>query len=532
MKKILIILIAILYSAAGLLAQIKIKEIPHSFNMKNKVLDISSLPLFIMDTFDIEAYRISIKNNKTLRFAKSFDVNIDIKKNGLKEIVDSGVIWRLAVKSAKAFSLNLIFSEFLLEKGTRLHLYNPDKTFILGAYSEKNNPIISESKNTIFAIQPINGDEIIVELFEPFYNTNTLCIIGKINHDVVGFAGGTFGSSCSDQVDVICSEGDNWRKEINSACFLIINGMDACSAALINNTEEDGKALILTANHCYDFDPPQTDEQIAAAVSSTIVVFNYDSPWCNGSVGINTNTVSGAALRAKSRNTDFLLMEANNIIPTSYYPYHAGWNRTSGPFPNGVVIHHPSIDVKKIATHSQQPVNSLCMNTTLPSGVVTLNVNFWGITAYDVTTNGHSRTEPGSSGSPLFDPKKRIIGQLFGPGVCLSSFCTNHEGETNSTTNFGSFGKLSISWDGLGTSSTRLKDWLNPNIIPAPIEFLGLRYIRYHTVNHDAWFTGDVVKFHDVNILTGYDVTVTEIQNRFEATGTFDIPTGVVFNVF
>jgi hypothetical protein len=60
-------------------------------------------------------------------------------------------------------------------------------------------------------------------------------------------------------------------------------------------------------------------------------------------------------------------------------------------------------------------------------------------------------TEPGSSGSPLFDQAHRVIGQLHGGFAS----CTSQEADW--------YGKFSVSWNGGGTSSTRLSDWLDPD---------------------------------------------------------------------
>ena len=62
-------------------------------------------------------------------------------------------------------------------------------------------------------------------------------------------------------------------------------------------------------------------------------------------------------------------------------------------------------------------------------------------------------SEGGSSGSPLFDPDGRIIGQLYGG----SSECTGLS--DNGAADI--YGRVDKSWNGAGTSSTRLSDWLD-----------------------------------------------------------------------
>jgi hypothetical protein len=61
-------------------------------------------------------------------------------------------------------------------------------------------------------------------------------------------------------------------------------------------------------------------------------------------------------------------------------------------------------------------------------------------------------TEPGSSGSPLYNPAGRYIGQLHGgPSVCGAT------GDNLSDY----YGRFSLSWTGGGTDSTRLSNWLD-----------------------------------------------------------------------
>ncbi|MEO8277178.1 MAG: hypothetical protein ABI639_13265, partial [Thermoanaerobaculia bacterium] len=61
-------------------------------------------------------------------------------------------------------------------------------------------------------------------------------------------------------------------------------------------------------------------------------------------------------------------------------------------------------------------------------------------------------TEPGSSGSPLFDSNRRFIGQLHGG----ASAC----GQTGDNLS-DMYGRVSVSWTGGGTDSTRLSNWLD-----------------------------------------------------------------------
>ena len=89
-----------------------------------------------------------------------------------------------------------------------------------------------------------------------------------------------------------------------------------------------------------------------------------------------------------------------------------------------------------------------------------LNANYWQV-AWAATTNGHSVTEGGSSGSPLFNSSGNITGQLYG-GSSIN--CTDPANDP------GVYGKFSISWDSGAIAQRRLKDWLDPtNVSPTSL---------------------------------------------------------------
>ena len=74
----------------------------------------------------------------------------------------------------------------------------------------------------------------------------------------------------------------------------------------------------------------------------------------------------------------------------------------------------------------------------------------------------HSIMEPGSSGSPLINSQRKVIGQLLGPGnlqLCPEHLCGN-----NPELQRVSYGKFSVSWTGNGATDSRrrLRDWLDP----------------------------------------------------------------------
>ena len=71
-------------------------------------------------------------------------------------------------------------------------------------------------------------------------------------------------------------------------------------------------------------------------------------------------------------------------------------------------------------------------------------------------------TEGGSSGSPLFNQNGHIIGELFAGQAACNGLSDNND--------FDIYGRFATAWDG-ATSSTRLKDWLDPlNLNPPTLD--------------------------------------------------------------
>ena len=135
-----------------------------------------------------------------------------------------------------------------------------------------------------------------------------------------------------------------------------------------------------------------------------------------------------------------------NPIPGTYGLYFNGWNRGEGTTqPNGAFIHHPSGDIKKISIDSKQ------------LAVYPAQISWGGIFGTSLS-NTHWKVnpdygifQPGSSGCPLFDPNKRIVGQLHGGVISQNDPC-------NIVAAY--FGRFNQSFNG-NTPDTRLSDWLD-----------------------------------------------------------------------
>jgi hypothetical protein len=188
----------------------------------------------------------------------------------------------------------------------------------------------------------------------------------------------------------------------------------------------------MTAHHCG-----------TTGTASWVFVFNYESPNCSNTNVAQNQVVSGATLLATNTKSDFSLLKLNSKVPLSYHPFFAGWN-ISNTLPDSVVgIHHPEGDIKKISFAYNQCYDS--------SYTDTYTALCWNIKHWD---NGV--TEPGSSGSPLYNKYHQFVGQLFGG----PSYCGCDDTDKNDY-----YGKFSTSWNADTAIHAQAKHWLDPQNI-------------------------------------------------------------------
>ena len=222
---------------------------------------------------------------------------------------------------------------------------------------------------------------------------------------------------------------------------------------MLNNTAQNYRPFILTAFHCIDIGIPniQNDRDENDGVlepyeieesEGWLVRFGFKHTSCEGSTIGNVYTFDDTEFRAAWHPTDFALVELQDDIlrdePSVGQKVWLGKDQT-GNIPSTVTcIHHPAGDVMKYTYDGESP------SITNFGGT---NNSHWFVDDWDI-----GNTEGGSSGSPLFDQNKRVIGQDHaGDGKPI---CDEDKGTY--------FGSLSLSWDGGGDSTTQLSCWLIP----------------------------------------------------------------------
>ena len=441
MKKLLPICIAVVLCVFGtrVMAQMSYGGEPQSF----KHTLSQNIPTVEIEALDVEsllAEDASIEGKShPLRIGVTKDVMYTNYNSGRIDLLpDGSKIWRLMFHMEGATFTSMNFSTFEIPNGAELFLYTPDRETVIGKFTNANL-----MEDGTFYPQEMPGDEIIVEYYEPANAAFAgKLVIDQISQGYYDFfhiyekdvEGGLGNAEGTCHPNAICYDAE-WHDQIQSVvCYTMTSGgyVYMCSGAMVNNTARDGKQYLLSANHCYE-------------AGSWKFYFNYQATTCNGTNGSTIKTATGYTLKAKDNgdsSSDFMLVEITGTINPNFNVFLAGWtNATTTPTnPTSCgAIHHPGGDIKKFS----KPQN-------INNGSLGGYPKFW--LANWATATG--ATEQGSSGSPLFNKDKLIVGQLYAG----SSSCTNPTG-------WDLYGKLSNSWTNNNTNdnSKKLKPWLDPN---------------------------------------------------------------------
>tara|TARA_B110000285_G_scaffold37937_2_gene41123 strand:- start:937 stop:4353 length:3417 start_codon:yes stop_codon:yes gene_type:complete len=463
MKKLLIICFSGLISGA-LLGQTTNLGEPTSWN--GKLLGINSFNSHTMTGFDRAAVDAQdaihdAAKDAPWQFGYKYNTDFNLSNSGTWVNLPNGDrLWRIGFKCEGAMTVNLLMENFYIPQGAFMHLYDVNHTNVIGAFTSRNN-----SPAGLLGTELVHGEHVILEYYEPANVTGQghLTVssvvhgyrsLDRIQADLTKALNGS--GDCN--IDVNCPLGAGWDDQIRSVAMIVVNGSGICTGALINNTCDDGIPYFLTADHClggasaganlnwafrFNWQSPPGTESCATTAGSTDPGAPYDQ------------TAYGATVLVQGTEADHALLQINNMTLTdaqTWNAFYAGWNNDDTENAVNLVtgIHHPSGDVKKI-----------CQADDGTGGGI-IHANNAGAATWEIDLWEEGVTEPGSSGSPLFDQNGRIIGQLYGG----SAACT---GTTSAGYDY--YGRLGVSWGlGIGTylapascGSTTTNDGWDPN---------------------------------------------------------------------
>ncbi|MDF1574372.1 MAG: trypsin-like peptidase domain-containing protein [Bacteroidales bacterium] len=423
-----------------------------------------------VDPLEIEAEKElnRISHSKPLRFAVERPVNLTPETHGSWSHEAGLLVWRVHILSPEAYSLGLVFADYELMPGVKLFVYDPFMKEVKGAFTSGNN-----KPSRIMPVGHIQGEELLIEMQVPegMHNYGDL-ELESLSHAFLktGFQSseaddcpaGEFGCSQKCEIDVNCTEGDDWWR-VKPSVVRIYTTNFFCTGVLVNNTSYDGTPYVITAEHCLN-------SQYYA--DRSVFQFNYESAACFGENGPLDMSLEGATMIAHGDSIDFSLIELAHTPPPSYGVYYAGWDRTRFQTNSTVTLHHPFGDVKKISLDEDIPSIPLQPGDVPYSGLEDYHYfSFWWVKQWDVGS-----TEGGSSGGPLFNQARRVIGILSGGNAaCGDSIDYNYEtGRTiyNPAPNYDDyFTQFGMAWDYEASKGNALKPWLDP--VNSGVEVLG-----------------------------------------------------------
>ena len=377
-------------------------------------------PLDVMALHDKEI--ASEKKGEAPRFAVPHKVSIkpSWEKSG------NGYSWTHQVTAPNAVSLNFGFSKFYLPEGAEMNIYSADRSQFIRTFTAQDNNAAKELWTPI-----IMSDDVVIEVTA----SSEVASEVEIELSQVGQGFRTFGQSTlksgSCNIDVACSESKGWENEVNSVGVISTGGSTFCTGFMVNNTANDKSPFFMTAAHC----------RITAATAPTLVVYwNYQTSKCGGARdGKMTDFQTGSVHLASGAKSDFTLVKLNSAPKAEWNVNFAGWDASGAVGTSAVAIHHPNVDEKSISFENDSTVLASYGGDSSPGDSTHVKIPDWD----------KGTTEPGSSGSPLFDKNHRVIGQLHGGGAACGNDLPDY------------YGRLHTSWKGDGTKAGSLKDHLD-----------------------------------------------------------------------
>lgn len=352
-----------------------------------------------------------------------------------KELADGSRVWVGRFFSAGSLGTRLHFQNVKLPAGTVLIAYdraNPqlvegpfDDAYLAGRDS--------------FWSSTVFGEDVMVEAHVPSGAALPEFDVAELTHQYTGL--GTESSAKNAgacEIDFAChlAEWGQTGSAVGGIGSVSQNGVLFCTGCLLNDQNPAASTdYFLTARHCL------TSQNAANSVE---IYWLYQKATCNG-VEPNPATVprtrGGAdilSFRARDVSTagmnDHCFLHLRGTVPAGIT--YAGWT-VETPAAGEVItcIHHPDGDYKRISRGTVSAQSSQ---------------NFWNI----FWTPGQGVTEPGSSGSPIFNAAHQVIGQEFGG----ASACT----QPNPALQSDDYGRFSITFP-------LVRAWLlNENPPPPP----------------------------------------------------------------
>ena len=331
-----------------------------------------------------------------------------LASGGWETTSEGARIWRMAIQSPASRGMRVEFDEFSVGAGT---VWVHDGTTVAGPYTGRGQfddghfwSAAVYSGSAIVEYEPAPGTP--SELQPPF-------AIRAISHQARTALDAT--AAPKDPAD-FCELDANcypdWQGSLSSVAQIsfVDNGDDVlCSGSLLSTRDNSFKPYFLTAGHCV------TNEDAARTVEA---YWTYQTPACGGtppaSRTASLKSTVGAHLisRLAPGEGDFSLILLPDVPAGTTF---AGWDIADPPLLTALTgIHHPSGSWKRISFGERVGDATVDVEGTAAPGNLFLQVQW-----------DKGRTEPGSSGSPLFSAPGVVVGSLsYGPVAADGTVCS------------------------------------------------------------------------------------------------------------
>jgi hypothetical protein len=323
--------------------------------------------------------------NIPFRYADTVQVNISTETAGRWYNLEGGDrLWRIGFHIPNSKSMGIMFKSAHIPAGANVYMYNNANTDFSGPYTQ------STADRSFMNTLPIPGDNIIVEYYEPFAHRGE----GSLLIDAV-LAGYRDLEEITNPVNASCltylteDESRSLENPLKSVVLMVVDhGQRIATGTLINNTLNNGQAIVLTSASVLMGDP-----------SSWLFIFpNELSTNCGSGVACWERALAGGTILATDSATGLALVALRQHPRNSWGAYYAGWSSENTNPDALICLQHALGKSGSIAYTNQiaevNPFNAL----------QTLGITSW--------TNG--QTFPGSIGSPIFNGSGELEGVFVG----------------------------------------------------------------------------------------------------------------------